>query len=215
VKGSLFDKNVIKMMEDEGLLHSGQSFFVFGNAVDPKATLIFEKTNSFKNAVEHFDNIEEYLFICSAGIPSDACLEMVRKLNCPRIIYFGDLDPISILNCITFVYLRRAPSHSDRPKKSIIFGGLTFTDYKKYLGKTSDAIKMNNTEKAVLKQLERFNLPYLKEELEFLAMSGRKVEMDALSTRFGFTKYLQDKLIRCKTRKEAEQSKGNAICPLL
>lgn len=159
-------------------------FLLCGNPANHNLAIIFEKTWVFKVAVGIFNRaislfptgeLAENLLICTKGIPSSSCLKFLKNLKAKKIVYLGDLDPTSFFTFLTLSYAKRKPNPKDKPKVKIKYTGITLMDYKEdYL------IKIPEHEKVILSWVERFRIPELRKEIEFLKRNGRKIEMEGI-----------------------------------
>lgn len=166
-------------------------FYVFGNPISTKIFL-FEKFYIFyKFTIKQLLQPIKFYSICSVGFPSKSCLEYLRSFKNKQIFYFGDLDPESLYCYLTFVFGNRNFTKSRR-KFNIKFAGLTVEDYKKFLIRENVLIKINPTEKRVLKLINKIKLKEIAEEIQFLN-KGYKVEIEAFS-KVGFEKYFKLKI---------------------
>jgi len=186
-----------KAFAETGEWEKGEDFLLCGNSGNPKLVIIFEKTWVFEAAIEAFktqipslfpkSKLVENLFVCTKGIPSSTCLKFLKTLKAKRLIYFGDLDPISFYTFLAISYAKRLPKPKDKPKLRVKYGGITLRDCKKYL---SSWIKIPDYEKVILSWIERFKIPELRKEIGFLKKSGRKMEMEGICRCF---KMVRDK----------------------
>jgi len=176
-----------------------EHYFLYGNPINPNLAVIFEKAWVFQIAVKAFGDPHKHLFVCTVGIPSLTCLKFIKTIKAKRLIYLGDLDPTSLYIFLTLSHAKRIPKPKDKPKLKIEYGGVTFEDQKHfYTG--SPLIKMDNAEKAVLDWIEKFRLPKLKQETEFLKRTGMKAEIEGICQCW---KIVQgDGYIYCKFQRE-------------
>ncbi len=173
---------------------SFEDFLICGNPVNPKRIILFEKKWCFEKAVRCLNNFHQNLLVCSLGVPSNKCLNFIRKFEKKKAFYFGDMDPESIYTFLTFLFLKRRPSPKNKVKWTVKFGGLTLSDYKKYLkSKDNILIKLSNSEKDILEYIKDFKLQNLKRELQFLIRNNVKIEIEAINS-YGFDNYLKDKV---------------------
>ena len=172
-----------KAFAETGEWEKGEDFLLCGNSGNPKLVIIFEKTWVFEAAIEAFKT----QIPCTKGIPSSTCLKFLKTLKAKRLIYFGDLDPISFYTFLAISYAKRLPKPKDKLKLRVKYGGITLRDCKKYL---SSWIKIPDYEKVILGWVERFKIPELRKEIGFLKKSGRKIEMEGICRCF---KMVRDK----------------------
>jgi len=184
-------------LAETGEWEKGEDFLLCGNSGNPKLVAIFEKTWVFEAAIEALKTqipsllpvwkLTENLFVCTRGIPSSACLKFLKTLKAKRLIYFGDLDPTSFYTFLVLSYAKRIPKPKDKPKLEVKYGGITLRDCQKYL---SSWIKIPDYEWVILSWVERFKIPELRKEIEFLKKNGRKIEMEGICRCF---KMVRDK----------------------
>ena len=159
-----------KAFAETGEWEKGEDFLLCGNSGNPKLVIIFEKTWVFEAAIEAFKT----QIPCTKGIPSSTCLKFLKTLKAKRLIYFGDLDPISFYTFLAISYAKRLPKPKDKPKLRVKYGGITLRDCKKYF---SSWIKIPDYEKVILSWVERFRIPELRKEIGFLKKSGRNMQV--------------------------------------
>ena len=127
---------VIKALEEEnGGFRKESEFLIYGNPVNPKIVVLFEKQAIFEKAIESVEYITKRnsLFICGYGIPSESCIKYVGSLKFKKILYFGDLDAASFYIYLVFKYCKQMPTQKDKIKLSVRYAGVTVDDYNKYL----------------------------------------------------------------------------------
>jgi len=185
-------KQAIKILKESGEFDDYEDYLIYGNPANPVSIILFEKRLPFEKAVDAFKDPTR-LFICSLGVPSIKCLNYVRTLRNKKILYFGDLDPISFFTFLTFSYAKRKPAPKDKQKFNIKYAGVSLIDYKKYLSNKNVLINISNSEKIVLSFIEKFKIPQLKHEIKFLKKTGKKIEIEALNL-LNFEMYLKDKI---------------------
>jgi len=183
--------NILKDIEE---FHEFEHFLVCGNITNPRKVILFEKFWYFGKVVASLGNFHQNLFICSLGMPSNKCLNFIKNFANKKIIYFGDLDPVSLYTYLMFLFLKRNPTPKNKIKLSVEFGGITISDYKKYLkNRKTILIKLSNSERILLEYIKRFKIRELEKELKFLEENNVKIEIEAINT-YGFESYFKDKL---------------------
>ncbi len=185
-------EDIIKILKEGGEFNDDEDYLVYGNPVKPDLIILFEKRCVFEKAIDIFKDPTK-LFVCSLGIPSTKCLKHIRTLRAKKILYFGDLDPISFFTFLTFLYAKRIPTPRDERRLNIKYTGVSLMDYNKYLFNKNVLIKMSETEKLVLDFIKKFKIPQLKSEIEFLEKTGKKIEIEAIGLS-RLEMYLKDKI---------------------
>ncbi len=183
----------VKIMRKGGEFHDYEDYLVYGNPVNPKAVIFFEKGVALEKAIMTVKNSSDFLFISGLGVPSEKCLNFIKKLKPKKFVYFGDMDSVSFFTYMAFLYCRREPTPNNKTKLRIEYGGITLYDYGKYLAGKNAEIKISSEELAVLDFVKKFKFPQLEKELKFIEKKSVKVEMEAISL-IGFEKYFRDKL---------------------
>ena len=184
-------RNLIKALEETGEWEDIGDFLLYGNPGNPKLVAIFEKAWVFEAAIEAFrsqitsplptSKLMDNLFICTRGIPSSACLKFIKTIKPKKLIYFGDLDPTSFFTFLALSHAKRNPKPKDKPKLKIKYVGVTLKDFQKYLSADEEyLIKIPEYEKVILNFVEKFKLPELKREIEFLKKKEKKVEIEGI-----------------------------------
>jgi hypothetical protein len=169
-------KDVINILRKNGKFNNLEDYLIYGNPTTPNLVVLFEKRWVFEKAVDLFRNTKK-LFICSLGIPSNKCLNSIKKIKTKKVIYLGDLDPISFLTYLTFLHLKRKPTPKDKIKIRINFAGITLPDYKRYLSNKDVLIKLPETEKIILDFVMKFKFNQLKQELKFIIERSLKLSL--------------------------------------
>ena len=174
-------RNLIKALEETGEWEDIGDFLLCGNSGNPKLVAIFEKAWVFEAAIKAVGSSHENLFICTRGIPSSACLKFLKTLKAKKRIYLGDLDPASFFTFLALSYAKRNPKPKDKPKLKIEYAGVTLKDFQKYLSADEEyLIKILEYEKVILNFVEKFKLPELKREIEFLKKREKKIEIEGI-----------------------------------
>ena len=185
-------EQVIKILKESGEFDDYEDYLIYGNPANPVSIMLFEKRLLFEKVVGTFKDPTR-LFICSLGIPSTKCLNYIRTLRTKKILYFGDLDPVSFFTFLTFLYAKRKPAPKGKQEINIKYAGVSLMDYKKYLSDKNVLIKISDLEKIVLNFIEKFKIPQLRHEIEFLKKTGKKIEIEALNL-LNLEMYLKDKI---------------------
>ena len=193
---------LIKALKETGEYEDTSYCLLYGNPITPSSVVIFEKAWVFEIAVNAFKNQMKNLFICMIGIPCPKCINFIKTIKTKKLIYLGDLDPTSFFTFLTLSYAKRKPNPKDKPKLKINYAGVTLKDYQKYLSaKEESLIKLPEYEKVILNFVEKFKLQNLRQEIEFLKRTGRKVEIEGICRCF---KIVQSKKIQKEKIKEFE-----------
>ncbi|MGC9310460.1 MAG: hypothetical protein ACP5E4_01915 [Candidatus Aenigmatarchaeota archaeon] len=181
-----FSRKAIMQLEESGDLDPlMEKYLIYGNPVNPRYVLVFEKESIFRLAVKEIDlNPEIALMLCSKGIPSERFLRDLKRLENKKIFYFGDLDPHSLYAYLALKYLRLKPDPRNVPKAHAKFCGITSCDHEKY-GLSEVAILLSSGEKDILEFVEVFEAPELKKEINLLR-AGYKFEIEGLSHQFKY-----------------------------
>ncbi len=187
-------KNIVKMLEKSGESLPHSEYLVYGNPATPKYVILFEKEVVFEEALRTVGVPSDFILISSLGVPSEKCLRFIENMESKNIFYFGDMDTISFFIYLTLIYNNRSPSPKDKKKTNVKFCGITLHDCKKYLSNKNVSIKLPDSELHILDFIKDFNIPELKNELEFLKEKDRKIEIDSLNL-YGIEKYLKEKII--------------------
>jgi DNA topoisomerase VI subunit A len=185
---------IIKLLQEEdGEYHEEDTFMVYGNQVDPKVIIIFEKRCIFEIMIpdmRHPIDSARTLLISTFGVPSKKCLNFISKLKAPTY-YMGDLDPTSFYAYLTIKYLKRRVAPTDKVRFPIKFLGLTMEDIP---AKPDISIKLQKYELEVLEYIKQFKTPELKKELDFLTKTSGKIEADGI---YSVNKaYLKNKILK-------------------
>ncbi len=170
-----------------------QDYLVFGRMPKPKKIIVFEKYWAFERAIKILKNLQD-LFVCTLGIPSQSCINFFKKFNKDtKILYFGDLDPISIYSYLTLLYLKHFPAPKDKMKLSVKYAGIKLYDYKNFLKNKNAEINLCKTEERLLEYIKSFNPSSLQREILFLSKNKVKIEMESLNL-IDFESYFKSKI---------------------